>query len=120
VPTTNECRFGERGDGGGGSFTGRVAIGAAAVVVGRVVEVEAPVVVAAVVAVEAGVAGSTAVDVASVVGAAWLSPPSFEESTIAATTPPIAATATTPASTAFLTGAEATLARPWPILAKSS
>jgi hypothetical protein len=118
VPTTNECRFGERGDGGGGSFTGRVGIGAA-VVVSRVVDGEVLVVAVGAVVVASLVTDAPAC-VDAVVGAAWLSLPFLEERIIAATTPPVAATATTPASTAFLTEAEATLARPWPILARSS
>ena len=47
------------------------------------------------------------------------SPPP-DESSIAATTPAAAAAATTAASTAFFTGSEATLARPWPHMSKSS
>ena len=42
------------------------------------------------------------------------------ESTTARITPPTAAAATAAASTAFLTGSEATLARPWPHTWKSS
>jgi hypothetical protein len=116
VPTTNERRFSERGDGGGGSLTGLVGIGA--VVVLFVVDV--PVVTVLVGVCVVPVAAEVPAGVEAVVGAAWLFPPPLEESTIAATTPPIAATATTPASTAFLTEPEATLARPWPHLSKSS
>jgi hypothetical protein len=53
------------------------------------------------------------------VGGAASFPP-LPESTRATTTPAIAAAATTAASTAFLTGPEATLARPWLHLWKSS
>jgi len=116
VPTTNECVLEECGDGGGGSFTGRVGIGGA-VVVPRVVD---GLVVVAVVPVETCVVVSVPAFVEAVAGDAWLSPPPLEESTIAATTPAIAATAITPASTAFLTGPEATLARPCLHLSKSS
>ena len=47
-------------------------------------------------------------------------PPLFPESTTARITPATAAAATTAASTAFFTGSEATLARPWPHTWKSS
>jgi hypothetical protein len=47
-------------------------------------------------------------------------PPPPPESTTARITPPTAAAATAVASTAFLTGSEATLARPWRHMSKSS
>jgi hypothetical protein len=55
--------------------------------------------------------------VGDVPGEASSSPP---ESTSATITPPSAAAATTAASRGFFTGSEATLARPWPHMSKSS
>ena len=66
--------------------------------------------------------GRSSLRAAPVVGAApdEVSSPLPPESTTARITPPMAAAATTAASTAFLTGSEATLARPWLHLSKSS
>jgi hypothetical protein len=49
-----------------------------------------------------------------------VSSPLFPESATARITPATAAAATTAASTAFFTGSEATLARPWPHTWRSS
>jgi hypothetical protein len=67
------------------------------------------------------VAGAVGLVVPGWVGAAVVPvPPSLDERTTATMTPASAATATTAASTAFLTEPEATLARPWLHVSKSS
>jgi hypothetical protein len=107
VPSTNVFARGPRGGGGGAAAVVVVAVDS------RVVEslVVAPVVVAGVVVPRPRVV---------VAPPAEVPPPLPPESTTARITPPTAAAATTAASTAFFTGSEATLARPWLHTSKSS
>jgi len=97
-----------------------VSTGAVALSNPRVVEVVAAVPVVPDDVVRPLVAGVVppAVEPLEAGGAASFPPP--PESTMATTTPAAAAAATTAASTAFFTGPEATLARPWRHLWKSS
>ena len=118
MATRNERAYGECGAGGDGSATRpvvicRVVVACAVDPVGVVVAVPR-VVPAPVLVVDSGRVLPAAAEVPPPL------PPLPDESTMATTTPAIAAVATTPASTAFLTGPEATLARPWRHASKSS
>ena len=112
VPSRNVFALGPRGGGGGAGAADVVVPGV--VVARRVVE-------SLVVAGTVPLGEVVLTDPVVVLFPGEASPPPLPpESTTARITPTTAAAATTAASTAFFTGSEATLARPWPHMSKSS